>query len=274
MASRNRTLNKLQEQFCAEYVEDFDEAEAVRRAGYRYSSDTDLARIGGGLLTSANVLARIDELLLERAPLTEQQKWVARHYLQGGCGRTEACRRAGYKDDATLRVRASRLFSKPVFKAYLRDLQRSLMLRFQIDHDWVLRKARDWVESSDVALTDVANVHEDGSITLKNINQLPRHQVMGIEEIHKTEVVGEEGTIRSELRIKFHKRDTASLALIARSIGFGNDYNAALNTLHKYGFDMQESPDGSTLHGRRFDAEPLEEAGASETLASEPGVET
>jgi len=259
MASRKRALNKLQEQFCSEYIQDFDEAGAARRAGYRHSSEADLARTGGGLLTNGHVLARIDELLLERAPLTQQQKWAARHYLQGGCGRIEACRLAGYKgDDDTLRVQASRLFSKPVFKTYLNDLQRSLMLRFQTDHDWVFKKARDWVESSDVALTDVAIVNEDGSITLKNINELPRHKVMGIEEIFRTEVAGEEGTIRTSLRIKFHKRDTASLALIARHIGFGNDYNAALNTLHKYGYDVQENPDGS-IYARPFAVEATEE---------------
>ncbi len=254
---RTRTLTPLQERFCAEYVEDFDETEAVRRAGYRHSSDADLVRLGASLLTNANVSARIAELLLERAPLTEQQKWVARHYIQGGCSATSACRKAGYQgDDATVRVTASRLFSKPIFKTYLQDLQRSLMLRYEIDHDWVLQKARDWVESSDVALTDVAVVHEDGSITLKNINELPRHQVMGIEEIHKTEISQEGGTVRTELKIKFHKRDTASLALIARHIGFGNDYNAALNALHKYGYDMKESADGKVLSGRRFDAPP------------------
>lgn len=265
VSRKSRALNKLQEQFCSQYVEDFDEAEAVRRAGYRYDSDSDLVRIGSGLLSNASVSARIDELLLDRAPLTEQQKWVARYYLQGGCGRTEACRRAGYKDDDSLRVHASRLFGKPVFKTYLNDLQRSLMLRFQTDHDWVFKKAREWVESSDVALTDVAIVNEDGSITLKNINELPRHKVMGIEEICKTEVAGEEGTTRISLRIKFHKRDTTALALIARHIGFGNDYNAALNTLHKYGYDVQENPDGS-IYARPFAVEATEEEPDEELL--------
>lgn len=260
MPSKPRALNPLQERFCVEYVEDFDNIEAARRAGYRYNSDADLARIAGGLLGNVNVQQRIADLVLERSPLTEQQKWVARHYLQGGCTQTEAYRKAGYRgDDDSLAAAASRLFARPVFKRYLRDLQRSLMLRYQIDHDWVLERAKEWVESSDVDITEVANIQPDGTLTLKDLKQLPRHKVLGIKEISCNTFYDETGKARVNLRIKLHERNNTALSLIARHIGFTSDYNAALNTLHKYGYDVRENEDGS-IYARPFDLEESQEA--------------
>ncbi|QKD83534.1 hypothetical protein HPC62_16195 [Thermoleptolyngbya sichuanensis A183] len=262
MPPKPRALNQLQDRFCAEYVEDFDNIEAARRAGYRHNSDADLVRIAGGLLGNVNVQQRIAELVLERSPLTEQQKWVARHYLQGGCTQTDAYRKAGYRGDAdSLAAAASRLFARPVFKRYLRDLQRSLMLRYQVDHDWVLERAKEWVESSNVDITEVADVQSDGTLTLKDLKKLPRYKVLGIKEISCNTSYSEEGEARVSLKIKLHERNNTALSLIARHIGFTSDYNAALNTLHKYGYDVQENEDGS-IYARPFDLEEPEKADA------------
>lgn len=259
MPPKPRALNQLQARFCAEYVEDFDGIEAARRAGYRHNSDADLVRIAGGLLGNVNVQQRIAELMLERAPLTEKQKWVARHYLHGGCTQTDAYRKAGYQGDAaSLAAAASRLFARPAFKRYLRDLQRLLMLRYQIDHDWVLERAKEWVESSDVDITEVAEVMPDGTLMLKDLKKLPRHKILGIKEISCNTSYSEEGEARVNLRIKLHERNNTALSLIARHIGFTSDYNAALNTLHKYGYDVQENEDGS-IYARPFDLEESQE---------------
>lgn len=259
MPPKPRALNQLQERFCAEYVEDFDDIEAARRAGYRHNSDADLVRIAGGLLGNVKVQQRIAEFVLERSPLTEPQKWVARHYLQGGCTQTEAYRKAGYKGDAdSLAAAASRLFARPVFKRYLRDLQRSLMLRYQIDHDWVLERAKEWVESSDVDITEVADFQADGTMLVKDLKKLPRHKVLGIKEITCVTSYSEDGEARVNHKIRLHDKNNTALSLIARHIGFTSDYNAALNTLHKYGYDVQENEDGS-IYARPFDLEESED---------------
>jgi phage terminase small subunit len=261
--ARTQRLNQLQENFCNEYLEDFDDLEAVRRAGYRYNSDADLNRIAGGLLRNPTVQQRIAELQLERAPLTEMQKRAARYFVVGGCTQTEACRKAGYKgNDATLWVTASRLFSRPMFKRYLVRLNRMLIERYMVDHDWVFERAKEWIDSSNVQITDVA-VFRNGRIdSIKDLSKLPPHVVRGIKKIRQTETtIGEDGT-RIEYEIEMRGPERAALALIARHIGFGNDYNAALNTLHRYGYEVKELPDG-TLEGRPFDA-PLPDNDPSE----------
>lgn len=252
--ARNQRLNQLQERFCEEYLQDFEEVEAARRAGYSYGSDADLRRIAGGLLGNAMVQLKIAELQLERAPLTEQQKRAARYFIMGGCSQTEACRKAGYRgDDATLWASASRLFGRPVFKRYLVQLNRMLIERYMVDHDWVFERAKEWVDSSNIQITDVA-VFRNGRIdSIKDLSILPPHVVRGIKKVRQIETtLGEDGT-RIEYEIEMRGPERAALALIARHIGFGSDYNAALNTLHRYGYEVKELPDG-TLEGRLFDA--------------------
>lgn len=231
-----KKLTDLQERFCQEFQEDFDEEAAVRRAGYNVRSDADCKRLARQLITNHNVQDRLAGLRLERSGLNERQKTACRHYLMG-CTQAEAWRRAGYSDESgAARINASHFFSRPDVKQYLRELQRSLSIAAQVDDLWVLRKLKTRVET---VITDVADISPDGTIAVRDLNQVPRDVLESIQEISTT--ISEEGHRTTRIKLK---PDEFALKMIARYTGFDSDWNTMLRTAEKYGYSVRPTERG------------------------------
>lgn len=224
---------------------DFDPEAAVLRAGYKVRAGTqEHRRLVDNLIANDNVQQRITELQQLNAPLKPKERLACKYFLVEGCTQTEAYRRAGYKDH---RTNASRFFAQPKIQRYLRQLQAGLAQQELIDAAWVVRRAVTWVETGFVPITEAIaylEITPDKQVRFKDDPRVTEEMKLSIQEATYTEIVAENGDFRRELRVKQHRRDHASLNLLAKYTGVTSDFDAIVRGADKYGFTVIETETG------------------------------
>ncbi len=238
------SLTALQERYSQQYLLDFDPEAAIVRAGYKVQPGTkEFKRLLQQLTTNDNVQRRIAELRSLNSSLKPKERLACRYFLHEGLTQTEAYRKAGYRGD---RTNASRFFSSPKIQRYLRQLNQAIAQQEVIDAAWVVRRAVKWVETGFVPITDAIAFLEvrDNKVQFKDDPKVTEEMRLSLQEATYTEIITENGDFRKEIKVKQHRRDHASLKILARYTGMENDFDAIVRAADKYGYTVVETPKG------------------------------
>jgi len=115
--------------------------------------------------------------------ISEQEKNLCAHYVETN-NKREAGRRAGYKGN-NLNVNIYPLFKEKRIVDYIAKLKKELS---ENDHR-ILNLQQILINQSEIAtaqITDFVDISEDGDISLKKLEDMPREKVKAIKKISKT----------------------------------------------------------------------------------------
>lgn len=165
--------------------------------------------------------------------LTPKQKRFCEEYLID-LNATQAYIRAGYsvKNENSAAASATELLRNPKIKAHIAGLRQKQQKRTEITADKVI------AELAHIAFARMSNVVSVNRsvVEIKDFDKLGGNELAAIAQVKTRQIVTEDSET-FDTDIKMHSKEKA-LELLMKHMGMLTDFNVAVATLDKFGYDI------------------------------------